>query len=440
MVSGPSTGKPEPAGDKPPGKKPFFKKAQKPKEIKPKAKVPDLKPKSLVNDATPMKNDPLWLDFEDHGFVGLTPYRGVNEFANTYEGLLPICEREYDLIGSVDRNFTKFVSRAMWNYYCVIHLYTRIIAIKKHKGEDSFQEARFIDSLRSENYPVPSCVDEYLKGVGATLDSAGVKYTLKFPAWPNRQGHFGVIDENTHWKYETFIAPIVLSHRIMNDVNKTENHGADPNWEIGDIAPENDNRGLPTANLLGWARATTLTSEQLAAIQGSGITADEFPTDNAQFQMNRGLFELIADKVRSLNRHIKLGSSLHESEDGSIAQTLWQQRDEREEEEFNRIKPYSEREVSVRSNAQHDKRITIAAMITTFRMRKEAIGVRHSWCCYDFGNYEAVPQLWINTRNTIHDYGRVASWNTAEFRSAYTGKDEIRTSWQRRGLLNPSRD
>ncbi|KDR13499.1 hypothetical protein L798_12440 [Zootermopsis nevadensis] len=73
-------------------------------------------PKDLATTATPPKNDPMWIDFEDHGFVGLTPYRGENTFATTYEGFIPIVDREYDLIGSADRTFTKFVSRAMWMY------------------------------------------------------------------------------------------------------------------------------------------------------------------------------------------------------------------------------------------------------------------------------------------------------------------------------------
>ena len=141
-----------------------------------------IKPKNLATEATAPKNDPMWLAFEDHGFVGLTPYRGENTFATTFEGLMPLIDREYDLIGSADRTFTKFVSRAMWTYYCVQHVYTRIIAIKTHRGESTYREMTFMNSLRSDNFPMPPCLEEYLRSVGCTTDASGKKYTIRFPA------------------------------------------------------------------------------------------------------------------------------------------------------------------------------------------------------------------------------------------------------------------
>jgi hypothetical protein len=47
------------------------------------------------------------VDFEDHGFSGLTPYYGENQSATTFEGFLPLLDRENDLIESIDRTFTK---------------------------------------------------------------------------------------------------------------------------------------------------------------------------------------------------------------------------------------------------------------------------------------------------------------------------------------------
>jgi hypothetical protein len=84
---------------------------------------PGAKPvaKDLATTSTPLRNDPMWIDFEEHGFSGLTLYRGENTFSATYEVFVPIAEREYDLIGSVDRTFTKFVSRAMWVYHNAQH-------------------------------------------------------------------------------------------------------------------------------------------------------------------------------------------------------------------------------------------------------------------------------------------------------------------------------
>jgi hypothetical protein len=99
-----------------------------------------LEPKALATVPTPLKNDPMWIDFEDHGFSGLTPYRGENTFASTLEGFCPIVDRDYDLIGSVDRTFTKFVSKSMWIYYNVQHLFARLIAIRRHEWRASYED------------------------------------------------------------------------------------------------------------------------------------------------------------------------------------------------------------------------------------------------------------------------------------------------------------
>jgi hypothetical protein len=51
----------------------------------------------------------MWMDFEDHGFSGLILYRWENQSATTFEGLIPLLDREYDLIDSTDRTFTKCI-------------------------------------------------------------------------------------------------------------------------------------------------------------------------------------------------------------------------------------------------------------------------------------------------------------------------------------------
>jgi hypothetical protein len=394
-----------------------------------------VEPKALATTATPLCNDPMWIECEDHGFAGLTPYRAENEFATSFEGFIPLLDREYDLIGSADRTFTKFISRSMWNYYCTQHLYSRIIAICKHVGEARLCDERFPDTLHLENYPVPSSIDQYLRSVGDTTNSQSIRYRLKTPAWPNKVGHFGQVGPETHWKYENMPAPVVLVTQIQEDIRQTRNPRADPQWNLPEeIRPEEVGCGLPTANLLGWRRATRLTTEQLSALEGAGITEDDFPVNNAQFQMSRLLFEMIADKVRMLAKTIKLVAACHQNPNGSIAQTVWQTRDVMVKQSFDRTRKYCEYEVSVRSNSQQYKWVVNGSMICSFRVRKDTIGRRRPWCCYDFRNYLNVPDAWNATRNTIFEFGHVEQLNLQEFQSAFTGKDSIRTSWQRNDL------
>jgi hypothetical protein len=225
-------------------------------------------PKNLSTEDSPLRINPMWMDFDDHGFSGMTPYRGENTFASTTESFIPLVDREYDLIGSADRTFTKFVSRSMWTYYCVEHLYARCIAVLRHRGCTTHAEEEFAESIRSGNYPVPSCIEEFLRSLGDLTDVTGKKHTFEVPAWPN-DGHFEQVTGQDHWMYEAMTAPIVLGCRIRAHLQKTLNPAVHADWDLPiQLRPIEAACGLPTANLLGWARATTLTSEQLRCNSG----------------------------------------------------------------------------------------------------------------------------------------------------------------------------
>jgi len=71
--------------------------------------------------------------------------------------------------------------------------------------------------------------------------------------------------------------------------------------------------------------------------------------------------------------------------------------------------------------------MSVATRVMAFRMRKEPIGERHSWCCYDFNNYERVPDDWIATRNQVYQYGQVQKLNLGDKHTAYTEKNRLRT-------------
>lgn len=54
-------------------------------------------PKTFSTRESALKHDPMWQDFDDEGFAGLTPYSARNEFAVTVEGLISIAERQYTI-------------------------------------------------------------------------------------------------------------------------------------------------------------------------------------------------------------------------------------------------------------------------------------------------------------------------------------------------------
>jgi hypothetical protein len=144
-------------------------------------------------------------------------------------------------------------------------------------------------------------------------------------------------------------------------------------------------------------------------LEGANVQVDDFGVNVQRFMMNKPLFEAIADRVRVVGKTTKLRASVHESLNGSICQTQWQERDEANPEIFSRTTQYAEREMRQCANAKEDLRITIGALITSFRVRKEAIQGMRSYCCYDFGGYENVPDAWHLMRNRFFNHGNVAT-------------------------------
>ncbi|EFA13511.1 hypothetical protein TcasGA2_TC006996 [Tribolium castaneum] len=118
--------------------------------------------------------------------------------------------------------------------------------------------------------------------------------------------------------------PLVLAQRIQQDLAHTIVPG-DRNWDLPEVIRcEEEGAGLPTKNLLGWAPATTLSTEQRQLIEGAGITPDDFGATTGRYQLNKALFEIIADHMRRTTS-MKLSDGLHESEKGSISQVIWQE-------------------------------------------------------------------------------------------------------------------
>lgn len=295
-----------------------------------------------------------------------------------------------------------------------------MIAIKKHRGEESFIEDRHLEYLRDDNHPRPTPIEEYMRAIGDIKDTTGITYHIDFPVWPNRHGHFGRVNTETHSSYESMVAPIVIARRIVEDLLYTHDQARVRNWNVPNaIVPEDENAGLPTRNLIGWASAATLTTEQRQLLESAGLVDEKFNVDVNQFQFNRQLFSKVSDFMKAAERTIKLGASVHESERGSLAQVPWQIRDTNEDNPaFNRHEQYCEGYVSERTYTLMDRRFAMASLVTSFRVRKDALGNIRPYCCYDFNNYAEVTDAWHLTRNNVYAYGGVEEdWNSSKYRS-----------------------
>nr|XP_033341066.1 uncharacterized protein LOC117229026 [Megalopta genalis] len=187
--------------------------------------------------------------------------------------------------------------------------------------------------------------------------------------------------------------------------------------------------GLPTANLLGWSRATTLSSDQRTHIEDAGITVDDFGGEG-RFLLNRVLIEKVHDALNNSFVKMKLGGSLCEKPMGSIVQSLHYERDLSQPYHFSRTQQYLESEIRGSCAQQLDRRVVAFGHIFGFRCLKNGTNereVRHPWSIYDWGNYVNVPPSWVASRNTVFTYGHGDRLNMAEFVTPYSGRDNIRT-------------
>jgi hypothetical protein len=122
--------------------------------------------------------------------------------------------------------------------------------------------------------------------------------------------------------------------------------------------------------------------------------------------LNNGLFETIAIRVKQSSDRYKIRASLHEHSDGSLAQCAYVEKDTRGRR-FCRTVQYSEGSVREACAYQMDQRLSVAARIVAYRMKKEPDGERQPWSCYDYNSYRDVPADWAATRNSVFEYGRV---------------------------------
>lgn len=173
-------------------------------------------------------------------------------------------------------------------------LYARLVTLRQEEGESTYDEDTFSGQVLSGNHSLPAPIEAYIKALGNVVDCTSLRYRLRMPAWPNENGDFGKVDRNTHWKYMSMPCPIVCKQRIQEDLRVTLVPGV-REWNLPtNLRPAETNAGSPTRNCLGWARASTLTSDQLAFLESANIMEDSFPTKFPRFQYNVDLFEKIS--------------------------------------------------------------------------------------------------------------------------------------------------
>lgn len=423
------------------------------------------------------------------GDKGFLEEVGVKNFSPSFESFISLVERTYTQVCTADKQFQRHVSLSMYVYCNVLHLHARIAAIRQHTGKSITEENNLVMYFKSCHYPVHEPVNPFLRGIGDFTDPSGTYHTFSIRVIPGKtayagiNGFYGPVTNATHVIYETYAAPGVAAQRVHEDYLYTTQQNRDPIWDLpegvrpveqivianpevvvaegieneGDDPPVEDEAPpehaaadpaavsevgepvavRPTANLLGWGRATKLTTEPRQTIENCGIGGEEegFPSEAARFCLNNGFFEHTAAQVTRSSQYYKTDASLHEHITGSQAQCAFVEKGE-EAIGFNRLRRYVEGNIRACSSYQLEYRMSIAARVMAYRMRKEPADNRQSWCCYDFNQYQQVPQNWIDTRNGVFNYGSVTPLNAATKYTEFTEKDRLSTSLLVAGFVN----
>ncbi|XP_068623830.1 uncharacterized protein [Battus philenor] len=321
------------------------------------------KPSKLSTVPTKPRNEPMFSDIDMMGFPGVAPYRRTNEFAVTTEGFIPLCEKEYDIIAAQQPYFAKTVPKSAWVYYCVMSLYARLITIKQEEGESTYEEDSFAGLILSGNHNLPTPIESYIKALGHVVDMSSLRYKLRMPAWPNEMGDFGKVGPDTHWKYMAMPSPRVCAMRIQEDLRVTGTPGG-RDWNLPTaLRPDGDGAGNPTRNCLGWARAATLTSDQVAFLESANIMEDAFPVKFSRFQYNTDLYEKISLALTRTDEKIKLAPQIKKSTEGAQGLVCWSAVEHVEQDTSPNVFYVESRNNQVIASAEIDARQVLASMM-----------------------------------------------------------------------------
>lgn len=394
-----------------------------------------LKPLRLATTATKPKNEPMFNDIDMMGFPGVSPYRRENGFSITAEGFIPLVEKEYDVIASVQPFFAKTVPKSSFVYYCVEHLIARLVTLKRDRGESTYVEDAFMNQVLSGNHHLPGPIDQFIKGIGNVVDPDALRYNIDFPAWPGLTGDFGRVGPETHWMYMSLPSPRVCAQRVKEDLRASREPNVQRDWQLPvELVPEEQAAGVPTRNLLGWAKAAPLTNDQVAFLESVNITPEDFPSRFPQFAFNAELFEKVSLSVDRVAEKFKLVTQTPASTSGSNAQVCWSEVEPTQPSTSRHGFYLETRNSRIVTASDTEARTTLASLICGYRVRKTETQNLRPYCVYDFEDYAAVPNTWHQTCNHIFEFGRAGRWNLMEFTSPYTDKSEYRLAWLKRHL------
>lgn len=275
--------------------------------------VPKPSGQYLAKTASVEKNDPLYA--EAYFPAPADEFRQCADYQDLYTGCqgFPLLASEvYSRLKALSPTFVKTVPKCALDYYLAVLLYARLLHLARENGSDlTYAEADFVDTIMegkgiaTGGYTIPKSFAMYLAGFGNTSVPNGrdLRWCMNKPnlvsarlAIAGRElvihGYFGAIYPNA-LKYAVYPSIGVYAQRIVQDL---ANDGV--NW---DLPPPYRLDGHPiTTSCLGYEPARRLSAEQTAMLYDSGVSLDDFGTQNPEIHLNIGLMNAVHQKLMGI--------------------------------------------------------------------------------------------------------------------------------------------
>jgi hypothetical protein len=335
-----------------------------------------------------------------------------------YPGFFAISQlsnETHRVLAAVDTSISKKVPESAYAYYAAVLGYARLLRVLSLSSRRiTADEESFMAQVFNGNFSPPESLSFYLKGFGnAKLQN---QRDLRFRAKPRPTiasadgsiGWFGKIDQNTHYLYATYPCLAVYMKRIQADWNFTQDpHNEDPNWDLPDDItpdpePDEDHDpippGKPTKNLLGWAPARRLGSEQVAWLHDAGFGPDfGFDSEHDTIPFMLTLMNAVQTEIN--NARLKT-NDVPATSDGSLTQTVvttvpFEPEYARDEGRNNMIAKHA-----------FDMSGSLVVAAKSLRYLQEHRVVENglnTWSIYEWEEYASVPDGWQASANRLFD-------------------------------------
>nr|WAK75587.1 MAG: hypothetical protein [Partitiviridae sp.] len=411
-------------------------------------------PLHLSKTGSAQTNDRLWKEafFPDPAFEA-KPSPAPNYFHPGADGLIQVVSEVYTTIKAQQPAFARAVPQSALAYYSGVVLYARMLHIHAANGfQTSRDEDAFVQRVSEGRYPLPEPITDFIMGFGnvTLLSGAYVQFQLlprQYQQAGGLPGWFGRVGSQTHYLYKSYPCLAVFARRIQEDIAASRRAAHAVGWDLPEeIQPAEAEHGLPTPNLLGYARAVQYRQEVVTFLTSTGVEEDSFPSVNASVPFCVELMNAVAQELANTTA-FRLTSIIYDAQ-GSQAQIPWECSAPGAHQAVKGLATILTGDLTVKTGERVDGRFTTAGAVFLYRLKNEptfrAADTKptpptapasdassedwarygraaaqyaaqeaahpapvdipvHWWCPYSFADYELVPPGWIETRNKLRN-------------------------------------